>query len=104
MKLVLEAVLVVLSVLKGCTILPLTVVPCFVNVFEPYAPDIDVRLSNNTVPVTSILVVSQPVALFKAGIEVEETAESNVVIPEPVILMFDTEQLVVVGKLIAVPF
>jgi len=47
---------------------------------------------------------SQSAELFNAGMSQEETAESNVVIPVPTALIFDTEQLVVVGKEIAVPF
>tara|TARA_R100000406_G_C3090870_1_gene119442 strand:- start:20 stop:133 length:114 start_codon:yes stop_codon:yes gene_type:complete len=34
----------------------------------------------------------------------EDTAESNVVIPVPTTLMLETEQFVVVGKDMAVPF
>ena len=46
----------------------------------------------------------QLLELFSKGILQEDTAESNVVTPEPVILIFEIEQRLVVGKSIAVPF
>jgi hypothetical protein len=41
---------------------------------------------------------------LSAGIDVDETAESNVLIPDPVMRILEIEQFVVVGKLMAVPF
>ena len=102
MKDVLLAELVVLFVFNGCSTLPVTVTSLSVN--KPRPPLIDgVKPSYNIVPVISILVASQSAVLLRAGMSQEDTAESNVVTPEPTTLIFETEQFVVVGKEIAVP-
>ena len=72
------------------------------DVNKPKPPLIEVKESNNTVPVTSMVVVSHSSVLFRLGIPVCETAELKVVTPEPVILMLLIEQFVVVGNVIAV--
>ena len=100
MKEVLDAVEVVLSDLKGCKILPFAETSRSVN--NPKPPLIDgVAPLYKSVPVTSMLVVSQSALSLSAGMPVEETAELNSAIPDPVILIFETETFDNDGKLIA---
>jgi hypothetical protein len=85
---------------NGCAILESTVTPYFVN--SPRPPDMEVRESNKTVPVTCMSCCSQFVVLFRFGRPVEDTAELNVEMPDPDILIFDIEEFVVVGNCKAV--
>ena len=92
----------VLSDLNGCSILPVAVTSLAVN--KPNPPLIEgVEPLYCRAPVTCKVVNWQLLELLSNGMFAVEELVNESVIPEPVILIFVTEQFVVVGNDIAVP-